>query len=686
MKQSNIKNRAYWLIPFICVLIAVLLSLTPPLQRLELYLLDSRFQLRGESPDEPGSIQLVAIDDQTFFALDRPWPFNRSLYAKAINNLNRAGADLIVLDVEFFEPNRTNPAQDSILAKTIEDAGNVILASKLSYAGIPGTSSDYITIKQPLGALAKDAKGVGLVNEITDMDGVMRRGFYHLDYQNQKIPTLLSEILRNTNENNRLSSQHNSFEINYRGPTGTFPAISFSSVLDDAEYHFPHEIDSDYMEQFYVDNVDSDNLVVNPFRDKIILIGATAPDLHDLKLTPVSSGKYQPMSGIEVLANAVSTCLAENPIKKSSFSVTVLLSLLLGFFATWSVFRLDPKIVILLILSCLAGLSILAYTLFVKGTFWLNLTTPGTSLFLSYSSAVAVTAIRDKKEKSRLRSLFAHYVPRRIIANLVENPASLKLGGERREVTILFADIENFTSSCENISPEEMVRLLNQYMTEMTRIIQQEGGIIDKYEGDAIMAEFGVPVPFKHHADHACNAALRMQGRLAELGQIWRESGYPELRTRIGINTGQVIVGNMGSTSLFDYTVLGSEVNLCSRLEKANKLYKTRILISDSTRSELSGNFVTRTIGDIDLRGRSDSVRIHELLSSNLELIPLEDRQLLDIYNKAWSYLEQEDYAAAVELFEKANELEPTDLAIRINLEKCRRLALTLESANLQPS
>ncbi|MBU1651727.1 adenylate/guanylate cyclase domain-containing protein, partial [bacterium] len=304
-----------------------------------------------------------------------------------------------------------------------------------------------------------------------------------------------------------------------------------------------------------------------------------------------------------------------------------------------------------------------------------ELTTPGLTIILAHTLVGIVYTIRERKEKKQVRSLFSHYVPKRIIAELAKNPASIKLGGERREVTILFADIEDFTAISEKIPPEEMVRLLNQYMTEMTRIIQQQGGIIDKYEGDAIMAEFGVPGHLENHAEHACRAALRMQNRLAELGQIWQESGYPELKTRIGINTGQVIVGNMGSATLFDYTVLGSEVNLCARLEKANKLYKTQILISESTFAAISDTFVTRVIGDIDLRGRTEAVRIHELIAEDMASLKEEDIEFVTLYRAAWSCLEKQQVAQALKLFERINELDPTDLATRINLERSRRLA-----------
>ncbi|MBU0519341.1 adenylate/guanylate cyclase domain-containing protein, partial [bacterium] len=514
MNPSNAPNKGYWLLPLVCVLIALLLSQTEPLQRLELLLLDSRFQARGSVSSESSPVQIVAIDDQTFSALDRTWPLERSLYADLIANLHRASARLIVLDVEFFESDSYNAENDSLLAAAIAQAGNVILASKMAYISHPNLAADYVSVKQPVAQLAEAAAGIGLVNEVLDRDGTVRRGLYYLEYNGQKKSTILGEILRLSGRDVTGDPQHNSFRINYRGPSATFPAISFSSVLDDSNFQLSPEIDSNYMERFYSENSGSESQIPNPFIDKIVLIGATAPDLHDMKQTPYSSADNKQMAGIEVLANAVTTCWHGNEVIKTHIAIVGLFSLLLGYGLFWGMGRFHPWRAFLLTTVSLLGLVVTAYFLFMQFSLWLELTTPGLTIILAHTLVGIVYTIRERKEKKQVRSLFSHYVPKRIIAELAKNPASIKLGGERREVTILFADIEDFTAISEKIPPEEMVRLLNQYMTEMTRIIQQQGGIIDKYEGDAIMAEFGVPGHLENHAEHACRAALRMQNRL----------------------------------------------------------------------------------------------------------------------------------------------------------------------------
>jgi adenylate cyclase len=226
-------------------------------------------------------------------------------------------------------------------------------------------------------------------------------------------------------------------------------------------------------------------------------------------------------------------------------------------------------------------------------------------------------SFRERREQQSIKEMFARYVPDQVIRTLTSNPGMLRLGGQRCRLTILFADLNGFTALCEKIPPEELVDQLNEYMTAMTEIIHMCGGIIDKYEGDLIMAEFGAPVFYPDHSLHACRAALRMQERLDVLRREWAGQGKPPFFLRIGVNTGEGIVGNMGSKTLFDYTVLGDAVNLCARLEEANKQFGTEIIISETTFLELPEDFVTRPLGELQVRGRSESVTVYELLAES---------------------------------------------------------------------
>ena len=218
------------------------------------------------------------------------------------------------------------------------------------------------------------------------------------------------------------------------------------------------------------------------------------------------------------------------------------------------------------------------------------------SLFV-FAGLVIGLEIVVSKEHAFIRNAFAKYVPEGVVKELLKNPGLLKLGGEEREVTVLFSDLAGFTSISENMSAPSLARLLNEYLTEMTNLVFLHDGIIDKYEGDAIMAEFGAPLTLSDHATRAVETALQMQWRLEELRQEWNKRGLPSLQCRIGINTGMMVVGNMGSHPVFDYTVIGDAVNLASRLEGANKVYGTSVMISQFTRDKLDQvRFRTRAL------------------------------------------------------------------------------------------
>ena len=231
-------------------------------------------------------------------------------------------------------------------------------------------------------------------------------------------------------------------------------------------------------------------------------------------------------------------------------------------------------------------------------------------------------------------------------------------------MTVLFADLENFTTISEKMKPADLVTLLNDYLTEMTDIVLAQGGIIDKYQGGSIMAEFGAPFPYADHADRAVKTGLAMQKRLKILRSMWRSKGLPELHCRVGINTGPMIIGNLGSRRIFDYTVIGDAVNLASRLEGANKYYNTYLMISEFTHGVLTpGMFLTRILDNIKVKGKKEAVKIFEVYGTYSENSNMDHESYYQIYNQAFeAYLVQE-FAYAREYFLKALSLRPDDPA-----------------------
>ena len=297
--------------------------------------------------------------------------------------------------------------------------------------------------------------------------------------------------------------------------------------------------------------------------------------------------------------------------------------------------------------------------------------TVGGGMLIVFFALLTSLELAVGKERSFIRKAFARYVPAKVVDTLLSKPELLQLGGEERVMTVLFSDLAGFTTISEGMTPAQLVRLLNEYLTEMTEIVLSEGGIIDKFEGDAIMAEFGAPLPIPDHADRAVRAGLRMQMRLRELRKLWAERKLPELRCRVGINTGPMIVGNMGSDQVFDYTVIGDSVNLASRLEGANKRYDTYLMISESTHVCLTpGLFRTRVLDVIKVKGKSKAVKVFEVFGENSagSLDGIEPYYRL--YHEAFETYLSRDFPAARKKFEEALSLRPKDPAATDMIER----------------
>jgi len=281
------------------------------------------------------------------------------------------------------------------------------------------------------------------------------------------------------------------------------------------------------------------------------------------------------------------------------------------------------------------------------------------TIFLGMLVSIQVITVKDR---AFIKNAFSKYVPDKIVENLIDNPEQLKLGGEERELTILFSDIANFTSISEKMNPPDLVALLNEYLTQLTKIIIENNGTIDKYIGDAILAEFGAPVMIENHADSALSSALFMQRRLKELNEEWKVKKYPDVQTRIGINTGNVIIGNMGSEQVFDYTAIGDTVNLAARLESANKFYNTKILISEFTFGKINKDFFrTRLLDIIKVKGKEKAVKIFEVTGFINDPVKEGDLKYYEFYDKAFNLYLQRKFNESKEYFTKAVQLRPGD-------------------------
>jgi adenylate cyclase len=407
------------------------------------------------------------------------------------------------------------------------------------------------------------------------------------------------------------------------------------------------------------------NFEEDVFKDKIVMVGVTElTSIQDTVTTPLSEAKI--IYGVEFRANEIQTILDEkfltNQKTTSKIATIALISIALALIIAY----LGTLLSTIIAIAAIGGYYLTAHLFFRSGLI-LNMVYPFMAIILTFlASWVYKYTIADKK-KREMKSAFGHYVSKKLVDEISKNPDMVKLGGEKREVTVFFSDIENSTQISEKMDTEIWVAQMNEYFTVMESVIKQLGGTIDKYEGDAIMGFFNAPIPQENHVLLAHLTALEMKKALAQLHQKWEKEGKPLLEFRVGINTGEAIVGNFGSTDRFDYTVMGDTVNTASRLESsANKTYGTRIIAAGFESTE---KITVREIDTVLLPGKAEPVQIFELICTSAEATQ-EVQNLVATYASGLESYRKKDFATAISHFEKL----PQDPPAQIMLERCKAL------------
>ena len=296
---------------------------------------------------------------------------------------------------------------------------------------------------------------------------------------------------------------------------------------------------------------------------------------------------------------------------------------------------------------------------------FINVTYPTLIILFSFVGAYLLRFILEQKDRKFIEGAFGHYVNKDVVRQIIKDPKMLELGGAKRNISIFFSDIAGFTSISENLEPEELVKFLNEYLQNMTEVILNRQGTLDKYEGDAIMAFWNAPIAQHDHALNTCMAAIDNQNRLTELRRKWAKEGRPEVRIRIGINTGDAVVGNMGSENRFDYTAMGDNVNLASRLEGINKQYGTEIIISEYTYELVKDNLICRELDLIRAKGKNEPVRIYELISEKSKTEGQKSNDMLDKiknFEGALATYRQKNFLAAKQAFENIKDDKPSEI------------------------
>jgi len=573
--------------------------------------IDWRFLVRGEI-EADHRIVIVSIDEASFSELKQKWPWPRTYFAQLIDRLSREGAKIIGIDIIMSEPYPED--QDQELARAAKKFGNVVFPSKfeettrrISWKGKEVKLKEEV-LKEPIEAISKSGD-VGYLNLPHDSDGFVRRFTPVREYQEERYASFdlkivarflgipLGDLRYFPFDHLRIGDRSiplNHFDsayINFAGPAGKFERFSFSQVT----------------EGLYAPG---------SFKGKIVLVGPTFLDSKDFFPTPFleeKEGEKYFLSGVEIHANIINTILQAKFIKPSSPVLDRLIIVLGGMLVAILSLRLS-----MLRGALLVSLIVLAYLAVSKWLFDHNilLTTiaPVGTFGAAYISQVVFRYFTEEREKRHIRGMFQKYVSPEVVDKLIHDPAGLRLGGEKRHLSVLFSDIRGFTTISEKLPPEEILNQLNQYLSAMTTVVLRNGGMLDKYVGDAIMAVFGAPLELENHALVACKTALEMMEELRPLQKIWETESKSILDIGIGINTGEMVIGNVGSPKRMDYTVIGDNVNLASRLEGANKELGTHIIISGSTYEMVKRDVAVRALGEIKVKGRETQVPIYELM------------------------------------------------------------------------
>ncbi|MEI7740971.1 MAG: adenylate/guanylate cyclase domain-containing protein [bacterium] len=559
------------------------------------YFLDARFSdlLFLQRTPRP-EIAIIAIDDKSIQGIGQ-WPWKRALHTEIITKLHEAGARVIGYDVNFPEASSAGAADDAVLQKALIGA-NVVLPVELTLEKINGEWVGSNPL-YPIASFQKSA-ATGSVNIPRDGDGIARSMPLYISKKEaqtafaEMIFALQSTELRTVPKGNEV------VRVNFAGPPGNFPRYSAVDLLND-------------------------KIAVEKLRGKIVLVGATASDLHDDMMVPTSRGI--PMSGIEIHANVLDTLLSRNELqtlpKPYGVALILIYALIIGVLVTRYKLRFGTIAV-----PILAVVHVLIAIIAFGSNLILPIVWPEMAIFATYVLVVATRYFHEKREREKLRATLDQYLSPKVVSDLLANPDKLKLGGERRSMTVLFSDLRGFTTLSEGLKPEMLVTVLNAYLDTMTEKVFATNGVVDKYMGDAIMAFWGASFLDPDHTDRAIQTAILMRSTLNEMNASKSWPNGVQLNLGIGVNSGDMVVGNMGSSKRFDYTVMGDAVNLGSRIEGLNKEYGTQIIVSEfAKRLATPGKFIYRTLDLVAVKGKKEPVEIFEVVgvsSSAMGTVP----------------------------------------------------------------
>jgi adenylate cyclase len=569
------------------------------LELLEYWAFDRLFELRGERrPTAP--IVIVAIDEPTFQELNIQWPFPRKLHGELLDRISADGPLAIGLDLIFDTPSRFGPEDDASFGAAIARARNVVLALGLDDDDQPlvTTERGVLGVKReatnmPLPVIRQGAGALGAVNVRVDRDSHLRRALLRVPGGGEWWPGFDIEMYRLTRAAGFPTQplpQVGEVIINYRGGPSTFLWVPYYRVVRG-------EMDPGW------------------FSKKIVLVGPTSEKQKDVFTTPFARGD---MPGVEIHANALDTLIRGDRIREVPRFVSTILAALAALAGSVLAVRLRAARALVAVVLVLVAASLVAFSLFRFSDVWVRGMAMTVGLALGYGATVLENFVREQREKQRLSRFFSPDVLRAV----VRDRDGKSLQPRRRLVTVLFSDIRGFTTISERLQPEQVDEMLREYLTVMTEVVFRHGGTVDKYIGDGIMALYNAPYDDPEHAVNAIRTALEFQERAIPFSARWEARLGGTIRCGVGINTGDAVVGSLGSRQRNEYTAIGDTVNLAARLESITKDYGVPIIISEDTYKDVTGRFPTQELDTVTVKGKSQPVKIYGVRPASMRRHP----------------------------------------------------------------
>jgi len=650
---------------------------------------------------------LIKIDDESLQKIGT-WPLPRKTWTELIKKLEYYNTKVVAFDILFPEKSLSYSkiSPDKVFAQSIKDfkakKSSVILAyttqeykNNKVYKEIPADlynfvmdskQSGSVELKKryvekhtyPIEELLEAGPDLGYINMLEDSDGVFRNYQLVANLDSLYIPSIAlkayeahsgvqTKVEINSLGTAVLKFKGNSLELNNNGETKVRWYGSYENF-----YNIP---------LWKVLEASTDDKKLNKlFNGKIAFIGSTATGAHDLRNTPIDPkmpGVYAHMNMIHMLSNDFQYL----PVQRSVY--TTLTILIIAMLVLLVAMYFGNAIVDLISLIAICGLIYYIDSIyFLKEGYELKLSFTYFSLILSYSWLTFSNFNKTNKEKKQIKGAFSRYVAPSIVNDMLSNPDKLKVGGERKNITCLFSDVRDFTSISESLSATELAKCLNRYMGEMTDIVFETNGTLDKYIGDAIVAFWGAPLDLENHEDHALSAAVKMLEVLPSINDEFKKEGYPEFKIGLGLNSGECSVGNMGSDTIFAYTALGDNMNLGARLESLCKHYGAQILISENTFEKIDhSRFTCRPIDNVQVKGKEKGVKVYEVLYSYHPLMM--DKYSLKNFSEAYELFENKDFKSAKNILKKIIEAHPNDIVSKLLISRCENYILNPPDSNI---